>query len=122
DPFGPGGHMFDPACRDQPPAVCAQSDPTRPLDYFLPGCPSVGARLDTGILYAPNIIDAYTRPDGAGGLDVFWNVSVWNPYLVTLLRTNVKPGGATTPTSCSSSIAAGAERRGAAPAPRGAGG
>jgi len=106
DPFGPGGYMFNPACRDQPPALCAPSDPTRPLDYFLPGCPSVGARLDTGILYAPNIIDAYTRADGAGGLDVFWNVSVWNPYLVALLRTNVKPGPTTPAASCSSAASA----------------
>jgi hypothetical protein len=102
DPFGPGGYIFNPACLDQPPAVCAPSDPTRPLDFFLPSCLEVGKRLDTGILYAPNIIDAYTRSDGAGGLDVFWNVSVWNPYLVALLRTNVKPGAAIPVTSCSS--------------------
>jgi len=100
-PFGPGGYIFNPACRDQLPAVCARSDPSRPLDYFLPGCPEVGARVDTGILYAPNIIDAYTRSDGAGGLDVFWNVSVWNPYLVALLQTNVKPGAGGGATTCS---------------------
>jgi hypothetical protein len=102
DPYGPGGYIFNPLCQGQPPAVCAPSDPSRPLDYFFPGCPEVGKTVDTGILYAPNIIDAYTRSDGAGGLDVFWNVSVWNPYLVALLRTNVKPGGATAPTACSS--------------------
>ncbi len=100
DPFGPGGYIFHPACTDQPPAVCAPSDPTRPLDYFLPGCPSVGANLDTGILYGPNIIEAYTRADGAGGLDVFWNVSVWNPYLVALLKTNVRPDAAGAATTC----------------------
>lgn len=99
DPFGPGGYIFNAACRDEPPALCAPSDPTRPLDFFLPGCPSIGATIDTGILYAPNIIDAYTRPDGTGGLDVFWNVSVWNPYLVALLRTNVRPEGEA-PTTC----------------------
>jgi len=98
DPFGPGGYIFHPDCQDQAPAVCTPSDPTRPLDYFVPDCQSVGALLDTGILYAPNIIDAYTRSDGTGGLDVFWNVSVWNPYLVALLRTNVKPSG--TPAPC----------------------
>jgi hypothetical protein len=103
DAYGPGGYIFHPACEDRPPAVCAPSDPTRPLDYFLPGCPQVGAMLDTGILYAPNIIDAYTRADGAGGLDVFWNVSVWNPYLVALLRTNVKPGTPTAATCASDS-------------------
>ena len=57
----------------------------------------MGALIDTGILYAPNIIDAYTRSDGAGGLDVFWNVSTWNPYLVALLRTTVRPGAAAQP-------------------------
>jgi hypothetical protein len=100
DPFGPGGYMFNPGCQDQPPSLCAESDPTRPFDYFLPGCASVGATLDTGILYAPNIIDAYTRSDGAGGLDVFWDVSVWNPYLVALLKTNVKPSAMGAPAAC----------------------
>jgi hypothetical protein len=107
-PFGPGGWIFNSACVDQPPNLCARSDPSRPLDYFLPGCPEVGKALDTGILYAPNIIDAYTRSDGVGGLDVFWNVSVWNPYLVALLRTNVKPGAATTAPACSAGARAGA--------------
>jgi hypothetical protein len=100
DPFGPGGYIFHPDCVDQPPALCTPSDPSRPLDYFIPGCASVGATVDTGILYGPNIIDAYTRADGAGGLDVFWVVSVWNPYLVALLQTNVKPSGASTPAAC----------------------
>lgn len=104
-PFGPGGFIFNPACTDQPPAVCAPSDPHRPLDYFFPGCPPIGATIDTGILYGPNVIDAYTRADGAGGLDVFWNVSVWNPYLVALLRTNVKPSASSPPTPCSSAKA-----------------
>jgi hypothetical protein len=110
-PFGPGGFIFHPACRDQLPALCARSDPTRPPDYLLPGCPEVGKLFDTGILYAPNIIDAYTRADGAGGLDVFWNVSVWNPYLVALLTTNVTPSAAGAPAACAS----GAGERRAAP-------
>ena len=67
--------------------------------------------FDTGILYAPNIIDAYTRADGAGGLDVFWNVSVWNPYLVALLKTNVRPSG----TGAAAACASGAAERRAAP-------
>lgn len=110
DPFGPGGFIFNPACRDQPPAVCARSDPSRPLDFLFPGCPPVGALVDPGILYAPNIIDAYTRSDGAGGLDVFWNVSVWNPYLVALLQTNVKPGAPSAPPACASPSGTTAER------------
>ncbi len=111
-PFGPGGYIFNPACKDRPPALCARSDPHRPPDYFLPGCPAVGALFDTGILYGPNIIDRYTRADGAGGLDVYWNVSVWNPYLVALLRTNVKPSPAAS--ACSPSTGAGLKR----PVPR----
>ena len=103
--------MFHPACEDQLPAVCASSDPTRPVDYFVPGCQPVGALLDTGVLYAPNIIDAYTSSDGAGGLDVFWNVSVWNPYRVALLKTNVKPGGAGAVTVCPSGPDGRTERR-----------
>ena len=81
------------------------SDPTRPVDFVLPGCPAVGALVDTGILYAPNIIDAYTRPDGTGGLDVHWIVSAWNPYLVGMLRTNVKPSPAGAAVECSASTA-----------------
>jgi hypothetical protein len=96
-PFGPGGWMFNPGCSEP---TCAPSDPHRPLDFFFPGCPAIGATVDTGILYAPNVIDAYTRPDGAGGLDVFWNVSAWNPYLVALMRTNVRPGPAPATSSC----------------------
>jgi hypothetical protein len=106
-PFGPGGFVFNAACVDQPPALCAPSDPHRPLDYFFAGCPPVGAAVDTGILYGANIIDAYTRSDGAGGLDVFWNVSVWNPYLVALLRTNVKPSASSAPSPCLSTQGAG---------------
>ena len=33
DPFGPGGFIFHPACEDRPPAMCARSDPYRPLDF-----------------------------------------------------------------------------------------
>ena len=99
--------MFHPQCVDQPPAVCTPSDPTRPVDFVLPDCPAVGALVDTGVLYAPNVIDAYTRADGLGGLDVYWNVSVWNPYLVALLRTNVKPNPDPAPSPCTAGSAGG---------------
>src|SRR5262249_32596605 len=100
DPYGPGGFIFSPVCADQPPAVCTPSDPTRPADYFIQGCPEVGKLFDVGFLYGPNVIDPYTRSDGAGGLDVFWNVSTWNPYLVALFKTNVRPGAASTAAAC----------------------
>ena len=37
---------------------------------------------------------------------VLWNVSVWNPYLVALLKTSVKPSVAAVATACSSGAAA----------------
>ena len=40
---------------------------------------------------APNLIDAYTGPDGEGGVELVWNVSTWNPYGVLYLRTRIEP-------------------------------
>jgi hypothetical protein len=94
DPYGPGGSIFHPACRDVPGAACAPTDPHRPVHAFLPDCQSFGL-FEPGYFYAPNIVDAWTRPDGAGGVDLYWNVSVWNPYAVLLVRTNLRlPSGA----------------------------
>jgi hypothetical protein len=53
---------------------------------------AVVAAPHRALAYAPNVIDAWTRPDGTGGVDVFWNVSTWNPYAVVLVRTNLRPG------------------------------
>jgi hypothetical protein len=72
-----------------------KSDPHRPLDTALDGCPF--AFPDPGRMYAPNIIDNYTRPNAAGGLDVFWNLSTWNPYAVLLFKTSVAPSAAPPP-------------------------
>ena len=47
--------------------------------------------LDPGRLYGVNIIDNYTEPNDQGGLDFVWNVSLWNPYSVALMRTRVLP-------------------------------
>jgi len=46
---------------------------------------------DRGRFYGVNVIAEYSRPDGAGGVDLFWNVSTWNPYGVVLLRTKLRP-------------------------------
>jgi hypothetical protein len=89
-PLGPGGVLFSPLCVDQPGAPCAPSDPIRPIDSFL-GCFPFGKTFDNGFFYGANIIDAYTKSDGAGGMDVYWNVSTWNPYGVLLLKTNLRP-------------------------------
>jgi hypothetical protein len=89
-PLGPGGVLFSPLCADQPGAPCAPSDPIRPIDSYL-GCLPFGKTFDNGFFYGANIIDAYTRPDGAGGMDMYWNVSTWNPYGVLFLKTNLRP-------------------------------
>jgi hypothetical protein len=91
-PLGPGGVLFHPQCVDQPGASCAPSDPIRPVDSFLPGCLPLGKTFDNGFFYGANIIDAYTKSDGADGMDIYWNVSTWNPYGVLFLKTNLRPG------------------------------
>jgi hypothetical protein len=89
-PLGPGGVLFHPLCVDQPGAPCARSDEVRPVDFYV-GCRPVGKTFDNGFFYGTNIIDAYTQPDGAGGMDIYWNVSTWNPYGVLFLRSNLRP-------------------------------
>jgi hypothetical protein len=91
DPNGPGGFLFHYACVDQPGAPCMRTDPLRPIDSYLPGCPTPVPQLDVGRLYGVNIIDAYTRPSAEGGLVVEWNVSTWNPYGVVLMQSRVMP-------------------------------
>jgi hypothetical protein len=91
DPYGPGGIMYHPGCVDQPGLPCAASDPHRPTDSFEPGCSSPLSRFDLGILYAPNIIEPWSKADGLGGYDLYWNVSIWNPYAVPLYRTKLRP-------------------------------
>ena len=84
--------LFHPLCVDRPGAPCAASDPIRPIDSFVPGCLATGKTFDNGFFYGANIIDAYTAPDDAGGMDVYWNVSTWNPYGVLFLKTTLRPG------------------------------
>ena len=87
--YGPGGFMHHPDCVDTPEQKCVRSDPRRPLAAMLPDCPS--GLSEPGTLYGPNIIDSYTQPNADGGLDMFWNVSTWNPYAVQLFKTSVYP-------------------------------
>ena len=89
-PYGPGGFLFHNGCRNTDDPKCAATDPVRPLDSFVPGCLSVTPQLDIGRMYGLNIIDAHTKPSGSG-LDIYWNVSTWNPYAVMLMRTHVDP-------------------------------
>ena len=73
--YAPGGILFHPGCAG---TTCAASDPSAPPNTF-------------GRLYAANIIDAWTTPRANGAVDVYWNVSTWNPYQVMLMRTRVNP-------------------------------
>ncbi|HEX3595971.1 MAG TPA: hypothetical protein VHU80_12755 [Polyangiaceae bacterium] len=72
-------------------ATCARTDPHRPLDVLNPECGPPPFPFDIGRLYGANIIDAYTRADGTGGLDFYFNVSTWNPYGVMLMKGNIRP-------------------------------
>jgi len=72
--YAPEGILFHPACSGR----CAPSDPFAPLNTH-------------GRLYAANIIDAWTTPRANGAVDIYWNVSTWNPYQVMLMRTRVTP-------------------------------
>jgi hypothetical protein len=92
-PLGPGGVLFSPRCVDQPGAPCAKSDEIRPIDSYF-DCVLLGKYFDNGFFYGANIIDAYTGSDGRGGMNIYWNVSTWNPYGVLFLKTNLQPGPA----------------------------
>lgn len=99
DAYGPGGILFHSACVSQPGAPCAPSDPWRPVDFFLPGCPQVARAFDHGRLYGVNVVAAWTTPVGDDAVDLYWNVSTWNPYGVVLMRTRITAGApAPTPT------------------------
>jgi hypothetical protein len=95
DPYGPGGYLYNASCRAIGSLTCAPTDPRRPLDSAVQGCPF--ATEDPGRLYAPSIIDNYTRPNAKGGLDIVWNVSTWNPYAIKLMQTSVMPPGSAAP-------------------------
>jgi hypothetical protein len=86
DAYGPGGIMFHPDCKSQPGAPCAAPDP---VNFAL--C-NARPPNDLGRLYSPAIIDAYTRKNDQGGLDIHWAVSTWVPYGAYLMQTSINPG------------------------------
>ncbi|HKP64508.1 MAG TPA: hypothetical protein VJV78_47550 [Polyangiales bacterium] len=83
---GPGGILYNAACSDRPGRSCARSDQIRALDTTSGDCTTSRAQRDMGYFYGANVIDAYTR-GSAQQLTMYWNVSTWNPYGVTLLAT-----------------------------------
>jgi hypothetical protein len=90
-PLGPGGVLFHPDCVSQNGVLCAESDPVRPAHALNEQCAPPTEERDAGFFYAANIIDAYTQMNTKGGVDLFWNVSTWNPYRVLLMRTSIQP-------------------------------
>jgi hypothetical protein len=72
--YAANGILFHPACSGP---LCA--DDTSP------------AAADYGRLYGANIVDAWTTARANGAVDIYWNVSTWNPYQVVSMRTRVTP-------------------------------
>lgn len=73
--YGPGGIMHHPSCKG---ATCAPTEPafaSRPNEH--------------GRLYAPSIIEPWTEERAEGAVDLYWNVSTWNPYQVVLMKTRL---------------------------------
>jgi hypothetical protein len=86
--YGPGGVLYHPDCEGAEQAPCMPSDPWRPPDTAT-ACLISTQAFDPGRLYGVNIIDNYTHGNDAGGLDMVWNVSLWNPYAVALMKTRI---------------------------------
>jgi hypothetical protein len=55
---------------------------------------AAGNYVRYGFLYGPNIIDEWTVDQSTPGqpaVDIFWNVSTFDPYQVLLMRTRLRP-------------------------------
>jgi hypothetical protein len=44
-----------------------------------------------GFLYGVNILDRFTEERASGAVDLYWNVSTWDPYRVELYKTRIEP-------------------------------
>jgi hypothetical protein len=102
--FSPGDAPELFACSEKGvPAGCAEGDPVRPIDFFRARMTGADCRagihsLDRGILYSANVIDELTRAvpasrQGGRAAELVWNVSVWNPYAVVLLKSRIELAG-----------------------------
>jgi hypothetical protein len=84
--YGPGGWLYHPACVDAGGLTCERTDPSRFLHLLDPNCAAPQPETDYGVLYGPNIIDAYTTRSSSDTLEVYWNVSTWNPYVTLFVH------------------------------------
>lgn len=76
DQYAPGGVLRHPDCVG---VTCAQHSPG-----VLYGAD------EYGFLYGANLIDGWTEPRDDGSVDLYWNVSAWDPYNVVLFKTRVR--------------------------------
>lgn len=86
-----------------PKPLLVPGDPDRAEGLFAegnilhsPSCVGAGcvvseaAWSNPGGLYGPNIIEPWTEPR-SGAVDLYWNLSTWNPYEVVLMKTTLRP-------------------------------
>ena len=76
--YAAGGVLYHPDCEGD---ACVPGDP-----FTLTGEDIV----PYGWLYGANVVDCWTTERGADGVDLYWNVSTWNPYQVVLMKTRVR--------------------------------
>jgi hypothetical protein len=75
--YRPGGILYHPDCAGD---GCVTGSPSSLYpDGF----------VQYGWVYGPNIIECWTTPR-EGRVDLYWNVSTWNPYEVVLMKTSVR--------------------------------
>jgi hypothetical protein len=87
------------SAKDQP-AGCAKGDRVRPIDFFRARMTGIDCRasnysLDRGIFYSAHPIDELTRAvtpskPGARAAELVWDISVWNPYAVWLIKSRIE--------------------------------
>ncbi len=73
--YGSGGVLYSPNCTG---TACAETE--------------VGWMADPGGLYGPNIVEPWTTEYTDGSVDLYWNMSTWNPYEVVFMKTKLPPG------------------------------
>ncbi|MET0340004.1 MAG: hypothetical protein ABW252_03345 [Polyangiales bacterium] len=75
--YGPGGILHHPRCTLP---GCAPSEPVL-----------LWAAGEPGRLYGASIIEPWTESRADGSVDLYWNLSTWNPYQVVLMKTHLTP-------------------------------
>jgi hypothetical protein len=76
--YGPGGLLHHGSCA--PPLACVPGEPFWDAVFL---------RNEPGFLYGANLIPEWTEDRGAT-VDLYWNVSTWSPYQVTLMRSTIR--------------------------------